>query len=137
MSSLSVPQTGVPDIDAVIDEWASRILQLELLVQTLLSGTGGRAAGCLIGVVQDAGGGIGIPAATDDNTPGVGTMMIRQVYPTGVDTYGLRDSGIIVPAFNIARGSLGAIDAGKQIATIPILGTPRHQLVILDPCPPT
>jgi hypothetical protein len=137
MSSFPVTSGGIPEYDAILEVYAARIASLERLVQTLL-GTGGRAAGCLIGVVQDAGGGIGIPAATDDDTPGVGSIMIRQPYPTGPGTFGLRDSGIIVPAFNIAtHPTLGPIAVGRQIASQPILNTPGYQLVNLDPCPPT
>jgi hypothetical protein len=133
MSSLPVPQTGVPELDAVFDEYATRILQLERMVQTLLGAGGRGVAGCFIGTVQAG----GISAAVDDDTPGYGTMMLRQVYPTGPAAYGLRDSGIIVPVINIAQGTLGEIAEGKQIATQPILDRSGHQLVILDPCPPT
>jgi hypothetical protein len=123
----TVSGTGLPEIEDVLLDHAEAIGRLERLIQ-LLTASGG-VAGCYIGTVQTG----GISEAIDDDTPGFGNIMIRQVY----GEYFARDSGIVVPVLNIAKGTNGRIVAGKQIATMPILNKPGHQLVVLDPCPPT
>jgi hypothetical protein len=119
----SISERSDPELADVLDDHARAISDLHRLIQSLIHG--GQIAGCYIGTAHGI-----IPAATDDNTPGVGMMMVRQVY----GEYSLRDSGFLVRTLNIAKGSLGPIADGKQIATIPILNKPGHQLVILDPC---
>lgn len=129
--SVLIPETGIPELDAAFEDMAAQILALQRQVAALQ--VSGGVAGCYIGTVQAP----GITAAVDDETPGYGTIMIRQVYPAStVGRFKLRDTGILVPAFNIAQGTTGEIAEGKQVASMPILNKPGHQLIILDPCPP-
>lgn len=126
---IDVPITGTRELDQFFEQVARYVLSLERQIATL-QWTGG-VAGCYIGRVVDA----DVTAAVDDDNPGFGMMEIMQVYPNvNIGEFALRGPGPVVPIMNLAKGLTAPIPVGKQIATMPIINKPGHQLVILDPC---
>lgn len=110
------------------DAWNAlqdEVARLRLLVEALVRARPGSLGNVIVRVDSS-----GIPAAADDDTPGVGSGEIRIF-----DGTTLLDSGIVVPIFNMATGTLGAVAPDRQIVTAPIQGKPGFPFVIVDPCP--
>lgn len=120
--SVKTIQSGLPaELIEVLEDHASQILALQRLVAGS-GGAGGIAgvAGCLIGTVQAG----GLPAATDNDHPGQGNIMIRVM--TG--DYILRDSQILVPCLNT---SSTAFAQGQQVPTIPLMNKAGFRIVLV------
>jgi hypothetical protein len=132
--SVLVATTGITQLDACLEDMASQILDLQRQVAALQTALIAAGAGAYIGTVVNA----DIPAATDDDTPGVGLIEVRQLYTgSSVDQIKIRGPGFRARVLNLAQGADGPILLGKQVISIPILNTPGYQVVIFDPCPPT
>lgn len=109
------------------DAWndlQAEVRRLRQLLDAVLRARPGALGSVVIKVLSP-----GLDAAADDDTPAVGTGEIRIF-----DGTTLADSGIVVPLYNMATGSLGAIATGKQVVAAPLYNKPGFQFVIVDPC---
>jgi hypothetical protein len=124
---LKVDSGGDPVLMDIVNRLVDHVRALEFQLASLR--ISGGIAGCYVAVVQTG----GIAAAVDDDHPGVGNVMLRILSGDGI----LRDSNIIVPCFNIAKGADGGVVAGKQIQCKALQNKPGFLMVDVDPCPPT